>query len=800
MRYTRTQIFRMKTLLLLSTLLFGAIGFTQTLVVEVPIQAVDLPDGIGRGMVYKTADSSLVKGNFIDSNQLVIQFEAIEDAQYYLKIAAPGFVDTIIPFVAKPPVMRFDPVVLSGDILLDEINVVYEKPVFERTINGLSVNVKGTTLEELNTLFDILKASPRLSSPDDETIEIIGRGVPLILIDRQPITSNDELRAIPASEVDKIEIITNPSAKYRAQGSGNGVIEVYTNNFSLQGYRAHVRADGGMNTQKKYRGGLNLGVNLKKNKFSVDGNLGMNYWESYNFGNSNFATLDSSLHSNSNYFNEGQGLWRHYKVKAGYDINDKQRLSLGLGGHGSSGSNSTVSSREYYSQNVLTTNQSGESQNANRWLTNRAFMNYTWDIDTLGSSFEVNLNYTRRISDSDNEFQTNFLDNQTQTEEQYNALATSRDRPNIGEIRLNYEHYVDSNFFLEFGADVSTLFNEKRFNRYIPENGVWEEDPVYTNSYNYQEQIAGLFAQASRKWGKFGAQIGLRGEYTRLDGYSQSLNQQFMDSSYILPFPNAGVMYEPGDKLAITAYYSSGIDRPSFSNYDPFVRILDSLNVQFGNPYLRPSYNHTVGFEFDIMYAYNISFSYSRYEDIASTLTFVDPSTFVTSSTPWNARLNETYSVSLSAPIKLKWLDGWNSFWLDYNTYEFTEIFQRATFNNVTLGFSSFLTFSLPYNFKLMNRFFLNKWGGDVSTNNVMTNWGLRLTKEFDKPDFNIFVEANQLFPAQNRSESVNGNYLSYSDNQWQFTEFRLGIFFKFGRLTANTSIKESESGQSGRL
>lgn len=790
----------MKTLSLLFAILLSAVGYSQTLVIEVPIQAVDLPDGIGRGMVYNTSDSSLVKGNFIDSNVFIVQFEAVADANYFVKLTAPGFVDTIIPFVAKPPVMKFDPVVLSSDVLLDEINVVYQKPIFERTMNGLSVNVKGTTLEQLNTLFDILKASPRLSSPDDESIEIIGRGSPLILIDRQPLVSNDELKAIPASEVDKIEIITNPSARYRAQGSGNGVIEVYTNDFSLQGYRAHIRMNGGVNTQMKYRGGTNVGLNVKKGKFSLNGNLGLSYWESYNYGNSNYATSDSSLYSNSRFSSNGDGLWRYYKVKAGYDINENQRISFGVGGHGSSNNNIFESNQDYYAQNLLTTMRSGETSNSSRWLTNRFFSNYTWETDTLGSAFEVNLNYTRRVSDSDREFSTSFIENVGDNPELYNALATSRDRPNIFEIRINHEEYIDSNFILEFGADVSALFNEKRFNRFIPESGQWVEDPQFTNSYDYQEQIGGLFAQVSKMWGKFGAQLGIRGEYTRLDGYSQSLNQQFMDSSYILPFPNAGMMYEPNDKLALTAYYSSGIDRPSFSNYDPFVRILDSLNVQFGNPYLRPSYNHTLGLEIDILYSYNISFSYSRYEDIASTLTFVDPVTFVTSSTPWNARLNEAYSLSLSAPIQLKWLDGWNSFWIDYNTYEFTDEFQRDPFSNITMGFNSFLTFKLPYDFKLMNRLFISKWGDDAFTGNLTTSWGLRLTKEFDKPDINIFAEVENLFPPQNRSETVSGNYITYSESQWRFTGFRVGIFFKFGRLTANTSIKESESGQSGRL
>jgi len=790
----------MKTLSLIFALLLSAFSYSQFLVLEVPVQAVDLPDGIGRGMVYNAADSSLVKGNFIDSNVFIVQFEAIEDANYYVKITAPGFIDTMIPFVAKPPVMRLDPVVLSSDVLLDEINVVYKKPVFERTMNGLSVNVKGTTLEELSTLFDILKASPRLSSPDDETIEIIGRGVPLILIDRQPLMSSDELRAIPANEVDRIEIITNPSAKYRAQGSGNGVIEVYTNDFSLQGYRANVRMNGGMNTQKKYSGASFVGINMKKGKFSLNANAGINYWQNYGYGNSNYATLDSSLYSNSQFVNSGNGHWRNYKLKVGYDVKENQRLSLGFSGNGSVNSGTSDNSRDYYVQNALTTTQSGNSSNTFRWLTNRAFANYTWDTDTLGSAFEVNMNYTRRTSDGDNEFSTNFLDIQNQTQEDYYALATSRDRPNIFELRINHEEYIDSNLTLEFGADASALFNVKRFNRFTPENGQWVEDSVFTNSYDYQEQIVGLFAQVSKMWGKFGAQLGIRGEYTRLDGFSQSLNQQFMDSSYILPFPNAGVMFEPNDKLAITAYYSSGIDRPSFSNFDPFVRILDSLSVQIGNPYLRPSYDHTVGLEFDFLYSYNLSFSYSRYPDMVSTLNVVDPITFINTSQPWNSRMAETYSLSLSIPIQLEWLDGWNSFWIDYNTYEFTDVFDRDPFSNVTMGFYSYLTFKLPYDFKLMNRFSINKWGNDAFTGNVRANWGLRLTKEFDKPDINIFAEVNQLIPPKNLSETVNSNFLSYSESQWSFTGFRVGIFFKFGRLTANTSIKESESGQSGRL
>lgn len=780
------------------------ISFTtkaQTVRLETTIIATDIPENMGRGMVFSSKDSTLIKGNYIDSNQFMIEFKAVIGDSYYLKLIIPGYADTIIPFVANELVVQLEPIRLMSGLTLDAVQVTYEKPVFVRTMEGLTVNVRGTTLEELNTLFDILKASPKLSSPDDETIEIIGRGVPLILIDRQPIVSSEELKAIPASEVDKIDIITNPSAKYRAQGSGNGVIEVFTNNFTLQGYRAHIRADGGVNTQLKPQAGSNVGINLKKGKFSLNGNYGSNFQTSNNFGSSGFATTDSSLYSNSNFSGDNNNLWQYFKLKMGYDIAENQRLSFGLGGRGSFGGNRSISDGSYFVSDTLRTERSGSSENKYKWTNSDAFVNYSWDTDTIGSALEVNLNYSRRVSNRDNEFQTDFYDYQNQTTSNYQALATSRDQPNVGEVRMNYEHFFDTTQFkMDIGLDFSALFNEKKFNRYNNVGGTWVEDQLYTNSYTYQEQIGGVFAQISKKWDHFGFQVGLRGEYTRLDGYSNSLQQQFMDSSFILPFPNAGMLFEPNEKVSITAYYNSGIDRPSFTNYDPFVRILDSLSVEYGNPYLRPSYNHTIGMDIDLFYSYNLSLSYSRYNNIASTISFVDPTTYISSTLPWNADFNETYSLSVSVPINLKWLDGWNSFWVDYNNYVFTDVFGRDPFQNVTFGFHSYLTFKLPHDFSIMNKVFLSRWGGDDMVSGLNQSWGIRVTKKIKKPDMNFYFEVEQIIPNKYRSNSVNGNFVSNSVSQNRFTGFYIGIFYKFGRLTANTNIKESESGQSDRF
>ncbi|MBK9591951.1 MAG: hypothetical protein IPO32_10730 [Crocinitomicaceae bacterium] len=208
-------------------------------------------------------DSSLIKGSYIDSTYFSIEFNAVAGQDYYVKISLAGYADTLIPFKAKPELITLETVKFSASTLTT-VDIVFKKPEFVRTMDGIKINVQGTTLQTLTSLFDVLTASPKITSPDGEKIEIIGKGSPLILIDRQPIISNDELKAIPASVVESIEIITNPSAKYKGQGSANGVIEVYTKNFALEGYNMNISSSGGINTQLKPTASFSAGINVKR--------------------------------------------------------------------------------------------------------------------------------------------------------------------------------------------------------------------------------------------------------------------------------------------------------------------------------------------------------------------------------------------------------------------------------------------------------------------------------------------------------------------------------------------------------
>lgn len=766
---------------------------------NVVLDSTDSP--FGQFIVFSLPDSVLVKGSYIDSTYFSTEFNAIPDQEYYVKISLAGYADTLIPFKSNGELISLGTVKFSTSTL-STVDIVYKKPEFQRTMDGIKINVQGTTLQTLTSLFDVLTASPKITSPDGEKIEIIGKGSPLILIDRQPIISNDELKAIPASAIESVEIITNPSAKYKGQGSANGVIEVYTKNFTLEGYNMNISSSAGINTQLKPTASFSAGINVKRKKFSMNGHLGTNYNEQNEYGNSSGTTTDDSQRSlGTSSTSESWNSWMYYQLKAGYQINKNQKLTSGIRGHGSFGGGESNTTTEYFTGSVMETSNVSLSTPKYTWMNNSGYVNYQIETDTNKSNLEINFNLAQKASNSSGNSFNTYQNILSGIYSDFNLRTESFDRPLIGELRVNYEHVFDtSGWDLSTGLSYSQLRNGKVYNQYNNVAGEWIIDNQFSNSFDYEEHIGTVYAELSKNWDKMGFRVGVTAEYTKLDGYSNSLQKQFIDSVYIRPFPSASLLYQPNEKVGFTLYYSSGIDRPQFTNYDPFVRYDDSLSVSYGNPYLRPAVSHTIGLDMDLFYAYSLSIYISSTTDPISQISFVNDSTFFTESTPWNAKLDQTIGANLSIPFQLSWLQGWNSFWVSYSTYSFTEEFNRDPFSNLSFGLYSYLTFTLPKDFSIMNQLHVMRWGGSESVSNTQMNWGLRLTKKFMKGDFQIYADVSNIIPPKYKSTQYYGNYIYSTDSQYQFTAFKIGLFYKFGRLKQATQIKESNAGQSGRI
>ncbi|MBL7897505.1 MAG: TonB-dependent receptor [Crocinitomicaceae bacterium] len=793
----------MRAILLIVLLINSQALFSQLTKFEGFVEVDSSASPFGQFIIYTLPDSTLIKGGYIDSSYFQTDFNATEGHQYYVKISLAGYKDSIVPFSYSPAVISIPLVRFSSQRTLQTVDIVHKKPEFQRTIDGIKINVQGTTLQTLSSLYDILVASPKLTSPDGESIEIIGKGSPLILIDRQPIITNDELKAIPANMIESMEIITNPSAKYRGQGSSNGVIEVYTKNFTLEGYNMNISASGGLSTQLMPAGTFNTGINIKRKKFSTSANIGINYSKRNGFSNMEGTTTDDvdRSTSTSNNFTGWNGSMS-YNVKAAYHINKKQKLSAGFRGHSWMNSSESFNSTSYYTGSILDTYKSGFSDPSGLRLNNSGYLNYKLVTDENKSNLEINANVSHKIGSSNSTTTNTYRNEASGINSEFSIKNESFDQPLAGELKINYEHIFDTTGWqLQTGIYYSDLRNSKTYFQYNRENDQWIEDNLYSNSYDYKEKIGSVYAEITKSWSKFSFRAGMTGEFTGLNGYSNSLQKQFIDSLYILPFPNGSLFYKPNDKLGIRLYYNSGINRPQFSDYDPFIKLQDSLSISYGNPYLQPSLKQSFGFDFDFFDNYSFSVYYSNAQNPISQISFIDDSSFLSITTPWNAKQTNSYGADINIPVQIKkWLSGWNSFWISYNVYEFNPEFKRETFSAINFGAYSYLTFNLKNDFSIMNTLHVMRWGSAWSISNVRTNWGVRLTKKYHKGDFQLYLDISNILPPKNNSTDYYSNFIYTSTGQNEFTTFKAGIYYKFGRLKQAANIQESNSGQGDRF
>ena len=173
----------MKILLLSLVLSISISSFSQNISITGEIIADKELIDLGQISIYALPDSTFIKGILLDSSIFKTSFKPIDNTLFYIKITIPEHSTKLINFELHAPQINLGLITLEKSINLKTVDVVYKKATFKRTMDGLSVNVEGTELQNLTSLFEVLKASPQLTSPDDENIEIIGKGSPLILID-----------------------------------------------------------------------------------------------------------------------------------------------------------------------------------------------------------------------------------------------------------------------------------------------------------------------------------------------------------------------------------------------------------------------------------------------------------------------------------------------------------------------------------------------------------------------------------------------------------------------------------------
>lgn len=655
--------------------------------------------------LLKAADSSFVKGIASDlDGRFELQVEA--DGEYLLSVASVGY-KTLHSGILKagpgfPPVSASGLILIADNKMLKEVAVVAAVPFVETSADKTVLNVENSVVSAGASALEILQKAPGVSIDRDDRVSLKGRSGVVVMVDGKPTTLSTGdlggmLRAMNASTISKVEIITNPSAKYDAAGN-SGIINIKTRKTANAGFNGSINAGAGYAKHTLYNGGIN--VNYQKGRMNIYGN--------YNHGRSDpFLSIDVNRSVVSggqttlfSQFGETSGTSDNNTWKSGVDLKVAEKHSLGFMMNGfintgtGSGLNNTsmlAPDRRLDSSLVVSSGSDRENRNTAYNLNYHGFLAEKHELN-------VDVDYSRfRKSDE------GFLDNHYFTPagtalkpQKLNRTFAPTDI-DIAAAKADYTYTITESFKLEAGVKVSAVTTDNDYRFEVLQGGTWVSDPGKTNYFKYDEKIGAGYLNASGSFGSWTMQAGLRAESTRSEGRSVTSNQ-VVDTTYTRLFPSLSLSRNLSGDHRLGLAFNQRVDRPGYQDLNPFLFLLDEYTYNQGNPYLRPQYSTTLELNYGHSSLIAASAGYSRTKDVIVTLTEQDDLTKTTKAIRRNMDHQTNYYASLSSTLPLtKWWSATgnvNGFYLRYEDAELDA-------GKIAMQASSTQNFSLPQGFRL---------------------------------------------------------------------------------------------------
>ncbi len=541
--------------------------------------------------LLRLRDSVAIAGS-LTNGKGQFSMEELPPGRYILRINSIGYrkMDSK-PFMLSPmdPLKDFGTIYVSSTQKnLKEVEVTSEKADYINSLDKKVFNVDKDIVSTGGSASDVLKNVPSVNVDIDGKVSLRGSENLQILIDGKPsgLGGGDRatlLQQLPADAIEQIEIITNPSARYDAEGMA-GIINIKTKKDRRAGLNGSLSA--GVGTNDKYNGGITLNNRSKKTNTSFQ----YNYRQDARFsrGNSlrhNFYTSSESYYLTKSYgrnYNENQNA----KLSFDYYLSTYSTLSLsgGIGGR--------------FQRRNESIDYTFEDLYRNPYLN---FLRNTKEIEN-SINLDGNIEFRHTIPGTKREFSAsaNISSSQSENEQNYltieeavltnNELLTKDGLFTVSTIQTDYIHPINDRSKFEAGlkATLRDIDNDQA-GFILDSNYFYGVDAPNTDRFIYRDQVYAAYLQYAGKIKVFEFQAGLRSEATQITGDSKTTNSDFT-LDYIDLFPSAAIKYVLKTKNELQVTYSRRINRPQTNALNPFIDFSDSLNVRTGNPKLDPEY------------------------------------------------------------------------------------------------------------------------------------------------------------------------------------------------------------------
>jgi hypothetical protein len=617
--------------------------------------------------LLKASDSSVVK-LALTSKSGNYEIEKIKDGTYLIAVQAVGY----IKFYGQP--FQFSSAkdfqheainLVQGNNSLQDVTVASRKPLVENKIDRTIVNVEASVTNVGSSALEVLEKSPGISVDRDGNISLKGKQGVMVLIDGRPTQLGgtdlaNYLRGMTASQLDQIEIMTNPPAKFDASGNA-GVINIKTKKNKQMGYNGTFSFNYGQGRYPKLNESLNF--NYRHNKINFFTTLTHNYVRGFNkleidrrFTDKTTKQLVSIFEQEARMKLEG----RSVNAKAGLDffVDKKTTFGIVLNGYLNPRDNENNNVTNISDPSgVLTRQTRATVDNHQSWRNFSTNFNFRRLLDSAGKELTADVDYINYGSRNRQDMINSYFDASGNSIQKADTLMGFLPQDiNIYSGRIDYAQPFGKGARFEAGVKSSIVRTDNDAVYDSVQYGQVIRDLNRSNHFIYEENINAAYVNLSGPLGKkFNGQLGLRMENTIAKGDQVTTGEKF-ERNYTQLFPTAYLQYKMNDKNNFGLNYGRRIRRPNYESLNPFVNFLDRYTYQQGNPNLRPQFSHNIELSHSFRSFFTTTLNYTTTNDIIQQVMEQNEDkneTFVKQS---NIAKQRQYGVSVSMNMPLnKW-------------------------------------------------------------------------------------------------------------------------------------------------
>ncbi len=615
----------------------------------------------GKGISYVTISIQNAEG-------IIKQLACDEAGKFSVSLDKPGKYEIIFHSVGYR--MRKNEISLDeaapeanlGSIALSpsneeigEVTVAVQKPLIRTEPDKIVYSIETDPESKTSNVLEMLRKVPLITVDGEDNIQMRGSSNFKILINGKSssmVSQNprDVLRSLPASSVRDIEVITDPSTKYEAEGTA-GIINIITAKKQIEGFMGRVNA--GADSRGGYSGGIY--ATSKINKFGFSLNYGYNKFlqpqsESY----STRENLQSTVYrfTETKGTSEYDGRMNYLMGEASYEIDTFNLISLSYRGF----------TGKYANDGLSTTTEFDIDRNRVRMFENKIHGGNDY------GSISGNIDYQRTFKKPDKTFTVSYrLDNSPRDTENENRINGILDYPSYHQKTTNdavgREHTFQLDYFdpltkvHQFEAGVKYILRQNISESDVlrlDESGEWQRDDARINDLDYDQHILGVYLGYLLKLKIFSLKTGLRAENTKNDGLFKSVNDTaFTNEMFnLIPYINLSKNMKNGQNMRLS--YTQRLSRPGIWYLNPFYNDLDPLNVRYGNPGLDAEVSHSFSFvfgKFTPNYNFNLNMNAAFTNNAIVSITTLQPDG-VSVSTYENIGKNRNYGANLYGSAK----------------------------------------------------------------------------------------------------------------------------------------------------